>query len=96
MNRRTLARVAYTALASPTLMIAAYELDGTRFRWIAVPFWAPGVFVVTRLLPHQAYAARPAFYMQLAVMLNFVLIWMVLLFLSRRFERLLKPKREQA
>ena len=95
MNRRAVARIAYTALIAPVLMILSHELYGTALRWLSIPFWAPGVFVVTRLLPHRIYAAHPALYMQVAVIINFVFIWIMLLFLSGWLEKSFTRKREQ-
>ena len=95
MNRRLVARIACTALLSPLLMILSHELYGKGFRWLSIPFWAPGVFVVTRLLPQGIYAAHRALYMQAAVLLNFVFIWIALMFLSGWLEKSFTRKREQ-
>jgi hypothetical protein len=93
MNKRLFARLAWTGLASPLLMMLAHALDGTGFAWLALPLYAPGMLVANAFLPKSAHLGDPSLYIQVAICLNFVFIWIMLLVLIRLFENLYSQKR---
>jgi chromate transport protein ChrA len=87
MKKRFFITLAWTGIASPLLMLLAYELDGTRFSWFAAPFYAPGLLVAALLLQLAGQVANTDLYLQVAFFLNFVFIWILLLAILKLLER---------
>ena len=96
MNKRLFARLAWTAIASPLLMMLAYEMNGTGFAWLAVPFYEPGLFIAGMVFPGGVHSGRAELYIQVAFGLNFVFIWIVLLVVLRLLEKFIAQGRTKA
>jgi hypothetical protein len=88
MNKRLFARLAWTGIASPLLMMLAYEMDGSRFSWFAVPFYAPGLLTAAVVFRMGGHAGSPESYLAVAFGLNFIFIWIMLLVILKLVERL--------
>jgi hypothetical protein len=65
-------RLIWTGLLAPILMFLAFKIDYSPIDWVAVPFWFPGVMIVTRLIPNDPHRM---FY---AIAFNFLIVWAVL------------------
>ncbi|MDR3726419.1 MAG: hypothetical protein P4K86_05195 [Terracidiphilus sp.] len=96
MRKRFFARLAWTGIASPLLMLLAYELDQTRFSWFAAPFYAPGLLIAAPILRLAGHAGNTDLYLQIAFGLNFVFIWVMLLVILKLLERLINRLRVKA
>ena len=95
MNRRLFARLACAGIAAPLLMLAAYRMDGTRFGWLALPFYAPGLLIAKQFVHGSPEPGQVPLYIKVAFGLNFVFIWILLLTLFTLIENLISRKREQ-
>jgi len=95
MKKRFFITLAWTGIASPLLMLLAYELDGTRYSWFAAPFYAPGLLVAALILRLAGQLGNPELYLQVAFGLNFVFIWILLLALLKLLERFINWLREK-
>jgi hypothetical protein len=93
MKKRLIARLAWTATASPLLMMLAYELVGTRFEALALPFSAPGLMVASAILRLAGQAGNAELHIQVAFGLNFVFIWIAVLIVVEWIERFMPRKR---
>ena len=96
MKPRFFARLAWTGIASPLLMLLAYELDGTKFSWFAAPFYAPGLLIAASVLRLARYSGNSDLYLQIAFGLNYLFIWVMLLVLLKLLERLINRLRVKA
>jgi chromate transport protein ChrA len=96
MKKSFFARLAWTGIASPLLMLLAYELDGTKFSWFAAPFYAPGLLIAAAVLRLSRYSGSSDLYLQIAFGLNFVFIWVMLLVILKLLERLINRLRVKA
>jgi hypothetical protein len=96
MRKRLFARLAWTGIASPLLMLLAYELDGTKLEWLALPFYAPGLVIAKTFVPGGAQPGHIPRYIQVAFGLNFVFIWIFLLVVAKLLEDYLQKRRENA
>jgi hypothetical protein len=94
MNTRLFARLAWTGIASPLLMLLAYGMGGSKLGWLAAPLYAPGLMVAAAFVPGGVHSARADLYLQVAVVLNFVFIWILLLAVLRLFENFIHQRRE--
>jgi chromate transport protein ChrA len=89
MKKRFFITLAWTGIASPLLMLLAYELDGTRFSWFAAPFYAPGLLIAALFLRLAGQVSNPELFLQVAFVLNFFFIWILLLAILKLLERLI-------
>lgn len=95
MNKRHFARLACTAIAAPLLMMLAYEMDGTGFGWLALPFYAPGLLIAGLVVPAGAASGGLPVSLQVAFALNFVFIWIMLLVAVTLVQRSIMRRKEQ-
>ena len=93
MKKRFFITLAWTGIASPLLMLLAYELDGTRFSWFAAPFYAPGLLIAASVLRLARYSGGSDLYLQIAFGLNYLFIWVMLLVVLKLLERLINRLR---
>jgi hypothetical protein len=87
---RILWRLIWTGFAAPILQFLAFEIDYSPIDWIAVPFWFPGVYVITHLIPSDPHE------MIHAIALNFVFVWAALFMISTLIHKQLQRRRELA
>jgi len=87
---RNLRRVIWTGIAAPVLMFLAFKIDYSPVDWLAIPFWFPGVYVVTHLI---SSVQGKMFY---AIALNFLIVWAALFSISTLVARQIQEHREHA
>jgi len=78
MTKRLFARLAWTGIGSPLLMLLAFEMNGTRLEWIAAPLYAPGLLIAPMISRLGGQAGNIETDLQIAFGLNFVFIWIEL------------------
>ena len=96
MKKRFFITLAWTVIASPLLMLLAYELDGTRFSWFAAPFYAPGLMIAPLVSRLAGQAGNLEIDLKVAFGLNFVFIWIALLLVLNLVERFVARSRAKA
>jgi chromate transport protein ChrA len=96
MRKRFFARLACTGIASPLLMLLAYEMGGTGFAWLAAPLYAPGLMIAPLVARMAGQAGNLEIDLQIAFGLNFVFIWIALLLVLNLVERLVARFRAKA
>jgi hypothetical protein len=96
MKKSFFARLAWTGIASPLLMLLAYEMDQTKFSWFAAPFYAPGLLIAAAVLRLGGHLGNTDLYLQIAFVLNFVFIWVMLLVILKLLEKLINRLRVKA
>jgi hypothetical protein len=82
--KRLIAQLATTAIASPILMLLAYEAGRSRLEWLQAPFTAPGLWVADMVFQGGDHSLL---FLQTAFALNFVFIWIALLLALKLIER---------
>ncbi len=96
MKKRLFARLAWTGIASPLLMLLAFEMNGTRFDWLAAPLYAPGLMIAPMISRLGGHAGNLEIDLQIAFGLNFVFIWIALILVLGLVERLIARSRLKA
>ncbi|MGD0546361.1 MAG: hypothetical protein ABR991_00860 [Terracidiphilus sp.] len=90
--KRLFAQVAWAAIASWLLMVLASQTVRTKFEPLAIRlFFEPGMIAAAKVFP-SAYFGNGKGHMPnvgLGLILNFVIIWIVLLFVVKLFELLI-------
>jgi hypothetical protein len=87
-NRRTVS----TGIATPILIFLSAYLKGTRFGWIALPFFMPGLYLATFVYPGGVHSDQKQSYIQLAITLNVAITWAALEVAAVLYGRLINRK----
>jgi hypothetical protein len=77
------------------LIVCSWVLGGTKFGWLCVPLVMPGMFLAAVVFPEGAHSDHALMWLGLSVMLNFVIAWTALLFISTLIKNLILRRREQ-
>jgi hypothetical protein len=86
MKKHFFARLACTGIASPLLMLLAFELNGSRLEWLAAPFYAPGLMIAPLISRLGGHAGNLEMDLRIAFGLNFVFVWIMLLAVLKLLE----------
>ena len=80
-------RLLCTGLAALVLIGVAGALLDTRFSWIGGPIFSPGLLAAALFLPEGAHSNHAEFYLPVAAVLDFFLIWLILWWGSNLYKR---------
>jgi len=82
-TKRLFAQLAMTAIASSLLMMLAYEVDGTKCEWLAIPIYGPGFFAAAMVFPGGAHAEG---FVRVALGMGLAFNWIILLLVVKLVE----------
>jgi hypothetical protein len=85
-----------TGIAAPLLIFLSSYSTGTRYAWIALPFFWPGLKLATFIFPQRIHSDSRQTYIEFAMALNVVIIWIILELVVVVFERLAIRRRKIA
>jgi hypothetical protein len=83
MRRAFYLRLVLTGIASPVVMLSAYELSRNVSDWFGAPFFAPGMLAAAIVLPTGVHSDHPDLYIQLSMILSFFFTWILLLLILK-------------
>jgi hypothetical protein len=84
------ARLAWTAFATIMLMLAGGAITMTRFNWIGAPLFLPGLLTAAILVPGGINSGHPFLYVAFALVLEFCLVWLMLLIFLAVYVKLVR------
>jgi hypothetical protein len=83
-TKRLFSELALTGIASVLLNLLAFEADGTKFEWLAILFYCPGLWVADKVFHMGNHSLQ---FLQVAIVLNFVFIWIIMLLVMKLVEK---------
>jgi hypothetical protein len=78
------------------LTALSWELGGTKFEWLIVPFVMPGMFLAAIVFPEGVHSDHALMWLGLAEIINFFLAWLSLLLIAMLLQKLILRRREHS
>jgi hypothetical protein len=79
-------RSAWTGGIAFLLSLLPWAIGGTRFEWVAAPFWVPGVMAAGVIFQVSLHDSG-WYILPLVGALNFIFVWIVLLVIVNLFQK---------